>query len=79
MFYHLCNRTATVTLSLLVMTLQINAFFFLHNSMWTVFSHKHGTHVSLTYALYVSICAAKCGDAVIFSSGSKLFMCDDYR
>lgn len=28
MFYHLCNRTATVTLSLLVMTLQINAFFF---------------------------------------------------
>lgn len=28
MFDHLCNRTATVTLSLLVMTLQINAFFF---------------------------------------------------
>lgn len=28
MFYHLCNRTATVILSLLVMTLQINAFFF---------------------------------------------------
>lgn len=40
---------------------------------------QHGTHVSLTYALYVSICAAKCSDAVIFSSGSKLFMCDDYR